>query len=166
MGSPGPTRGQGDLADVVEMLLDKGVVINADIAVSVGDTELLGVQVRAALASFETAAEYGLEFPEGTDMDRVEEAAAGRSHRQVESGEAADDEEERDGGTDGDEATERVEVERTEEGATDDAADSSPSGPNRVAARPHTSAGDGGSGGEGGSGGDEEAASEEDDGDG
>ena len=59
------------------MLLDKGVVVNADIVVSIGDTELLGVKVRAAIASFETAAEYGLEFPEGTDMDRVEAAAKG-----------------------------------------------------------------------------------------
>lgn len=57
------------------MLLDKGIVINADIAVSIGDTQLLGVQIRAAIASFETAAKYGLEFPEGTDMRRVAAAA-------------------------------------------------------------------------------------------
>ncbi|SFC48880.1 Gas vesicle protein [Halobiforma haloterrestris] len=66
-----PSRQKTDLAEVVEMLLDKGIVINADIAVSIGDTQLLGVQLRAAIASFETAAEYGLEFPEGTDMRRV-----------------------------------------------------------------------------------------------
>ncbi|WP_256392407.1 gas vesicle protein GvpJ [Natronoarchaeum rubrum] len=70
---PQPSRGKSDLADVVEMLLDKGVVINADIAVTVGDTELLGVKIRAAIASFETAAKYGLEFPSGTDRKRVEE---------------------------------------------------------------------------------------------
>jgi hypothetical protein len=75
MGNPKPTRDQGDLAEMLETLLDKGVVINADIAVSVGDTELLGVKLRAAVASFETAAEYGLEFPGGTDMDRVKNAA-------------------------------------------------------------------------------------------
>ncbi len=75
MSSPKPTRSQGDLAETLELLLDKGVVINADIAVSVGDTELLGIQLRAAVASFETAAKYGLEFPAGTDMDRVTEAA-------------------------------------------------------------------------------------------
>jgi len=75
MGDAGPTRHQTDLAEMVEMLLDKGVVINADIVVSIGDTELLGVEVRAAVASFETAAQYGLEFPSGTDMRRVEEAA-------------------------------------------------------------------------------------------
>lgn len=75
MSGPKPTRSQGDLAELIETLLDKGVVINADIAVSVGDTELLGVKLRAALASFETAAKYGLEFPSGTDMERVQKAA-------------------------------------------------------------------------------------------
>ncbi|MCO8243946.1 MULTISPECIES: gas vesicle protein [unclassified Haladaptatus] len=75
MGETGPTRSQSDLAEMLELLLDKGVVINADIVVTVGETELLGVKLRAAIASFETAAQYGLEFPEGTDMKRVEEAA-------------------------------------------------------------------------------------------
>jgi hypothetical protein len=69
-----PSRQKADLAEVVEMLLDKGIVINADIAVSIGDTQLLGIQLRAAIASFETAAKYGLEFPEGTDMQRLAEA--------------------------------------------------------------------------------------------
>ncbi|WP_117592710.1 gas vesicle protein GvpJ [Haloprofundus halophilus] len=77
MSSAGPTRTSDSLADVVEMLLDKGIVINADIVVSVGQTELLGIELRAAIASFETAAEYGLQFPEGTDMRRVA-AASGR----------------------------------------------------------------------------------------
>ncbi len=75
MSSAGPTRQSDSLADVVELVLDKGVVINADIAVSIGDTKLLGIQLRAALASFDTAAKYGLEFPEGTDMQRVAAAA-------------------------------------------------------------------------------------------
>jgi len=75
MSDPKPTRSQGDLAELLETLLDKGMVINADIAVTVGDTELLGIKIRAALASFETAAEYGLEFPSGTDMDRVHDQA-------------------------------------------------------------------------------------------
>lgn len=75
MSNPKPTRSQGDLAETLEMLLDKGVVVNADIVVSVGDTELLGIELRAAIASFETAAKYGLEFPTGTDMERVESAA-------------------------------------------------------------------------------------------
>lgn len=82
MSDPKPTRSQGDLAEMLEMLLDKGVVVNADVAVSIGDTELLGIELRAAIASFETAAEYGLEFPTGTDMKQVE-AAAGVSSSPV-----------------------------------------------------------------------------------
>jgi len=75
MSGPKPTRTQGDLAQMLETLLAKGVVINADIAITIGDTELLGVKLRAAIASFETAAEYGLEFPLGTDLESVTEAS-------------------------------------------------------------------------------------------
>jgi ribosomal protein L37AE/L43A len=56
------------LVDVIEVVLDKGLVINADIVVSVAGVELLGIKIRAALASFETAARYGMEFPSGTDI--------------------------------------------------------------------------------------------------
>lgn len=58
---------EGTLVHVVETLLDKGLVLNADVMVSVAGVELLGIRIRAALASFETAARYGLEFPAGTD---------------------------------------------------------------------------------------------------
>jgi len=64
-----PTKAaSATLVDVVDRVLDKGLVINADIAVSVAGVELLGIKIRAALASFETAAKYGLEFPSGTDL--------------------------------------------------------------------------------------------------
>jgi hypothetical protein len=78
-----PGRDSDSLADVVELLLDKGVVINADIVVSVGETELLGIKLRAAIASFDTASQYGLEFPSGTDMEAVEAASERRRNRQV-----------------------------------------------------------------------------------
>ena len=58
----------GSLVDVVDAILDKGLVINADILISLAGVELLGIKIRAALASFETAAHYGLEFPAGTDL--------------------------------------------------------------------------------------------------
>lgn len=57
------------------MILDKGLVINADIAITVGDTEMIGIELRAAIASFDTAAEYGLAFPSGTDMEQLAEAS-------------------------------------------------------------------------------------------
>ncbi|QUL99237.1 MAG: gas vesicle protein [Candidatus Fermentithermobacillus carboniphilus] len=58
---------ESTLADVIDRVLDKGLVINADILISVAGVELLGIKIRAALASFETAAKYGLEFPTGTN---------------------------------------------------------------------------------------------------
>ena len=58
-----------NLVDVIGRVLDKGLVINADIAVSLAGVELLGIKIRAALASFETAAKYGLEFPSGTNVE-------------------------------------------------------------------------------------------------
>ena len=59
------------LADVIDRVLDKGLVINADICVSIAGVELLGIKIRAALASFETAAKYGLEFPSGTNYEKA-----------------------------------------------------------------------------------------------
>lgn len=55
------------LADVVDRVLEKGLVIDADIAIFIAGTELLNIRIRAAVASFETAARYGLEFPTGVD---------------------------------------------------------------------------------------------------
>ncbi len=70
------TASSATLADVVDKILDKGLVINADITVSVTGVELLGIRIRAALASFETAANYGLEFPSGTNLNTAAWKAA------------------------------------------------------------------------------------------
>lgn len=59
------------LVDLVDRILDKGLVVNADITVSVVGVELLGIKIRASLASFETAAQYGLEFPSSTNQETV-----------------------------------------------------------------------------------------------
>ena len=64
----GPTQ-SATLADLIDRILDKGLVINADITVNLVGVELLGIKIRAALASFETAARYGLEFPSGTSFN-------------------------------------------------------------------------------------------------
>lgn len=71
-----PTKGDS-LADVIERILDKGVVINADIVISLVGTELLSVKIRAALASFETAAKWGLAFPSDTCLLRAEPQVQG-----------------------------------------------------------------------------------------
>jgi len=66
---PKKQRDGDSLGALVDRLLDRGLVINADILVSVAGVELLGLKIRAALASFETAARYGLEFPSGTSIE-------------------------------------------------------------------------------------------------
>lgn len=68
---------KGDtLADVVERILDKGLVINADIVISLVGTELLSIKLRAALASFETAAKWGMAFPSDMRVSRKKEIEA------------------------------------------------------------------------------------------
>lgn len=57
------------LAELIDRILDKGLVINADIQISLAGTEILGIKLRAALASFETAAKFGLAFPSGTNLN-------------------------------------------------------------------------------------------------
>ena len=56
------------LAELIDRILDKGLVINADIRIDLAGTEILGIKLRAALASFETAAKFGLAFPTGTNL--------------------------------------------------------------------------------------------------
>jgi len=76
-----PQRNTADsLGDIIDRLLDKGLVINADITVSLAGVELLGIKIRAALASLETAARYGLQLPSGTNYETAawKEAAAGK----------------------------------------------------------------------------------------
>lgn len=57
------------IADLIDRILDKGLVINADIKIDLAGTEILGIAIRAALASFETAAKFGLAFPSGTNLN-------------------------------------------------------------------------------------------------
>lgn len=57
------TRRQPDsLADVLERVLDKGVVIAGDIVVNVLDIELLTLKLRLFVASADTAREMGMDW--------------------------------------------------------------------------------------------------------
>ncbi len=67
---PRPTSGSryatgprpDSLADVLERVLDRGVVIAGDIVVSVVNVELLTLKLRLIIASVETAREIGLDW--------------------------------------------------------------------------------------------------------
>ncbi|ODS30607.1 MAG: gas vesicle protein [Candidatus Scalindua rubra] len=48
------------LTDVLDRLLDKGLVINADVIISVAGIPLIGLTLRAALAGMETMLAYGV----------------------------------------------------------------------------------------------------------
>ncbi len=50
------------LADILERVLDKGVVIAGDIGISVVDVELLTLRVRLFIASAQTAKEMGMDW--------------------------------------------------------------------------------------------------------
>lgn len=48
------------LVDLLDRVLDKGLVLYADIIVSVAGVPLIGINLRAALAGMETMLQYGL----------------------------------------------------------------------------------------------------------
>lgn len=56
-----PTRDvNATLVDLLDRVLDKGLIINADIIVSVAGIPLIGVNLKAALAGMETMLKYGM----------------------------------------------------------------------------------------------------------
>lgn len=56
-----PTRQiQITLTDVLDRLLDRGLIVNADIVISVAGVPLVGVVLRAAVAGMETMLAYGM----------------------------------------------------------------------------------------------------------
>ncbi|HEX6925081.1 MAG TPA: gas vesicle protein [Longimicrobiaceae bacterium] len=56
-----PTRSQG-LVDVLDRILDKGLVIAGDIKINLANVELLTVQVRLLVCSIDKAEEIGLNW--------------------------------------------------------------------------------------------------------
>lgn len=48
------------LVEVLDRLLDRGAILNADLIISVAGIPLIGLNLRAALASMETMLEYGI----------------------------------------------------------------------------------------------------------
>lgn len=63
-GAAVPRRSSGpeSLADVIDRVLDKGVVVIGDIAISILDIELLTLRVRLLIASANTAREMGIDW--------------------------------------------------------------------------------------------------------
>jgi hypothetical protein len=105
-GSPAQTAASADrrftpgLADVLERVLDKGIVIAGDIRVNLLDIELLTIKIRLLVASVDKAREMGIDWWEHdptlsvgqpdlaqenqelrTRLAELESGAAGNGHR-------------------------------------------------------------------------------------
>jgi hypothetical protein len=57
-----------NLADILERVLDKGIVIAGDITISLVDIELLSIKVRLLIASVDKAKELGINWWEADPM--------------------------------------------------------------------------------------------------
>ncbi|MBP2707857.1 gas vesicle protein [Microbispora sp. RL4-1S] len=77
--SAGGGRQAGNLGDILERVLDRGIVIAGDIRVNLLDIELLTIKLRLVIASVDTARELGIDWWEhdpwlsGRDRELIEE---------------------------------------------------------------------------------------------
>ncbi len=51
---------RGNLVDLLDRVLDRGLIIDADIIISLAGVPLVGLRLRAALAGMETMVRYGV----------------------------------------------------------------------------------------------------------
>lgn len=65
------TKKELTVIDLLDRILDKGVVINGDITISIVGVDLLSLKINLVIASLETAKRYGLKLPwEQWEKDR------------------------------------------------------------------------------------------------
>src|SRR3979409_704571 len=57
-----PAQGSANLADILERVLDKGIVIAGDIQINLLDIELLTIKIRLLVASVDRAREMGINW--------------------------------------------------------------------------------------------------------
>lgn len=85
--APAVSRGDtSNLADILERVLDKGIVVAGDIVVSLVDVELLTIRLRLLIASVDKAREMGLNWWENdpwlsTSREARDEVSPGISDR-------------------------------------------------------------------------------------
>jgi hypothetical protein len=61
-GPPAAAGGSANLADILERVLDKGIVIAGDIQINLLDIELLTIKLRLLVASVDKAREMGIDW--------------------------------------------------------------------------------------------------------
>ncbi|WP_255194566.1 gas vesicle protein GvpM [Natronobeatus ordinarius] len=74
-----PQRDEDAIVDLLDVVLREGVVLRADVIVSVAEIPLVGIKLTAVVAGMETMTEYGL-FEEW-DTSRRKAAVARRQYR-------------------------------------------------------------------------------------
>lgn len=77
-GPPPPAGGPANLADILERVLDKGIVVAGDIRINLLDIELLTIKLRLVVASVERAKEMGLNWWEADPWLNTDAAARNR----------------------------------------------------------------------------------------
>ena len=87
--------GTGNLADILERVLDKGIVVAGDIRINLLDIELLTIKLRLLIASADTAREMGIDWWRNDPFLTGRDDGRGRPALE--------------GGRDGSELTERLE---------------------------------------------------------
>lgn len=51
---------ENTLVELLDRLLNKGLILNADVIITVAGVPLIGISLKAAIASMETMLEYGM----------------------------------------------------------------------------------------------------------
>ena len=82
-GVKSPTH-QDSLADVLERVLDKGVVIAGDVQINLVGIELLSIKLRLLICTVEKAQELGINWWEGDPMLTTESEEREASQRALE----------------------------------------------------------------------------------
>jgi hypothetical protein len=66
------------LADILERVLETGIVIAGDIKVNLNDVELLTVQIRLIICSVDKADEMGMDWWKSADFLQAQSASGGK----------------------------------------------------------------------------------------
>jgi hypothetical protein len=76
--SPARSGGPSDLADILERVLDKGIVIAGDIQINLLDIELLTIKLRLLVASVDRAREMGINWWESdSSLQKLDSGSRG-----------------------------------------------------------------------------------------
>jgi hypothetical protein len=79
---PGRPTSDTNLADILERVLDKGIVIAGDIQINLLDIELLTIKLRLLIASVDRAREMGINWWETDSSLKSLDSSNGDGHHQ------------------------------------------------------------------------------------